>query len=732
MVCPQFPTTYTDALKAFSRLAEAGRFDDFLSNCLRLAESFGDDVAVQLDIGALLSGYGFLADAHACYERAQAIAPADLRATINLANLARDTGEHAEARRLYIDLLLQLPDHPVIRRNALTSQEYDPGASDAERLAHARAWGAWAIARTGGWRSRPAPVPLGDRPLRVGYVSADLCQHTVGLFVKDVLKAHDPTRIAVYAYSAGAVKDWVSDALHEACHFRDVAALDDAALSGLIRADRIDVLVDLSGHTAGSRLTVFALRPAPLMVSWLGYFASTGLPTMDAVLLDEWHAPSGTDAQFVEPVLRLPSGRLCYQPVPWAPALVAAPAFERNGHITFASFNNTAKINAAVCDVWARVLVALPDSRLVLKWRTFNDAAFRQRLIDAFAQRGIDAERVELRGPSFHADLLEEYGDVDIALDPFPFTGGLTSCEALWMGVPVVTWPQGRVVSRQTHAFLNQIGLPELSAGSADEYVRVAVDLARDRERLAHLRATLRERMRASPLMDVAGFTHRLEDTLIDLYRRIEAEERQKVMNTKTILHVGPGHRNNGAKLPPVFQGGAWQEIRIDIDPANEPDIVGSMLDMAAVGAESVDAIYSAHNIEHVYAHEVPTVLKEFLRVLKPGGFLVVTCPDLQTVCQWVADDKLGDAAYTSQAGPITPQDILYGHGAALAAGHHYMAHKSGFTLKTLTQALHSAGFAASAGKRRLRGFDLWVVASKGAIEEGALRELAGKVLPIG
>ena len=716
-------------LKEVAALGASGRFAEMRS--LRDDVIRGtNDIALLLDVGALLSGYGFLTDARACHEKAHALAPADLRATVNLANLARDAGEHGEAHRLYTDLLRQLPDHPVIRRNALTSLEYDPEVPDVEQLAQAQAWGAWAIARTGGTRPRPAMQPLMDRPLRIGYVSADFCQHTVGLFVKDVLKAHDPARVQVFAYSAGTVKDWVTDEIRAACTFRDVTALDDAVLAAQIRTDGIDVLVDLSGHTAGSRLTAFAHRPAPVLVSWLGYFATTGLATMDAVLLDEWHAPPGTEAQFVEPILRLPSGRFCYQPVPWSPAEVSAPAFERNGFITFGCFNNTAKFNAGVFDAWSRVLQAIPDARLILKWRTFNDEVFRQQVTDAFAARGIAADRIELRGPSFHADLLKEYAAIDIALDPFPFTGGLTSCEALWMGVPVVTCPQSRVVSRQTHAFLHQIGLPELSAKDADDYVRIAVELANDRVRLAQLRSTLRDRMRASPLMDVTGFTRQLEDTLIDLYRRIEAEERHKAMNAKTILHVGPGHRNNGAKLPVAFQGSEWKEIRLDIDPANEPDIVGSMLDMAAVQDASVDAIYSAHNIEHVYAHEVPQVLKEFLRVLKPDGFLVVTCPDLQTVCQLVAEDKLGDAAYTSQAGPITPLDILYGHGAALAAGHLYMAHKCGFTLKTLTQALHTAGFATSAGRRRLRGLDLWVVASKGPMEEAALRELAGKVLP--
>lgn len=710
-------------------LGASGRFAEMLALGDELVRNTSD-VALLLDVGALLSSYGFLTDARACYERAQAIAPTDLRAQVNLANLARDAGEHAEAHRLYTDLLRQLPDHPVIRRNALTSLEYDPEVPDAERRVQAQAWGAWAIARAGGVRPRPAMQPLIDRPLRISYVSADLCQHTVGLFVKDVLKAHDPTRVQVFAYSAGTVKDWVTDEIRAACTLRDVSALDDAALAAQIRADGIDVLVDLSGHTAGSRLTAFAHRPATVMVSWLGYFATTGLPYLDAVLLDDWHAPLGTEAQFAEPIIRLPSGRFCYQPVPWAPTEVAAPAFERNGFITFGCFNNTAKFNAGVFDAWARVLHAVQDARLILKWRTFNDDAFRQQVTDAFVQRGIAAERIELRGPSFHADLLKEYADIDIALDPFPFTGGLTSCEALWMGVPVVTWPQSRVVSRQTHAFLHQIGLPELSASNADDYVRIAVELANDREPLAHLRATLRERMRASPLMDVTGFTRQLEDTLIDLYRRIEAEESHKSMHAKTILHVGPGHRNNGAKLPAAFQGSDWQEIRLDIDPANEPDIIGSMLDMAAVTDVSVDAIYSAHNIEHVYAHEVPLVLKEFLRVLKPDGFLVVTCPDLQSVCQLVAEDKLGDAAYTSQAGPITPLDILYGHGAALAAGHHYMAHKTGFTLKTLTQALQAAGFQTIASKRRARAFDLWALATKGPMSEAALRELAGKVLP--
>lgn len=515
-------TSSVISLDAARRYAEAGRFAEMMAVCQRLIEPDAD-FATCLNAGALLAGYGFLSDARRCYERARSLAPNDLSSMVNLANVAHEVGDHGESRRLYADLLKILPDHPVIRRNALTSLEYDPAVTDLERLAQARAWGKWAIERAGGERPRPPSLALKDRRLRIGYLSADLCQHTVGLFVKDVIAAHGKARVEVFAYSAGSVRDRITNRIRAFCTFRDVAAMDDGSLAEQIRADKIDVLIDLSGHTAGSRLTVFAHRPAPVMVSWLGYFATTGLPYMDAVLLDPWHAPPGIQAQFVESVVLLPLGRFCYQPVNGAPDHAVSPPVKRNGYITFGCFNNTAKLNEAVLDLWSSLLLSLPTSRLVLKWRTFNDEAFRLSMTRAFTDRGVAPERIELRGPNFHTEMLKEYADIDIALDPFPFTGGLTSCESLWMGVPVVTWPQNRVVSRQTSAFLHQIGLPELVAKNATDYVRIALELARDHMRLAELRTTMRDRMFASPLMDVRGFTRQLENVLIDLYQRVKA-----------------------------------------------------------------------------------------------------------------------------------------------------------------------------------------------------------------
>lgn len=520
----------TQLAQAYAQ-AQVADFEGMQSTCGHITEAHPDDALAMLDVGALLLNFGFIQGARHCFERVMQTSPQDPRALLNLANCARDTGDHALAQQLYSHLQKLHPHNAVIRRNVLVSQQYNPAISDEALLAEARAWGEWAIARAGGARPRPTPHPRkvhereAPRPLRVGYVSADLCQHTVGLFVKDVIKSHQRyataqaagTPVDVFAYSSGQVTDWVTHEISAACTLRDVSGLDDLALAHCVKEDQVDVLVDLSGHTAGSRLTAFAHRPAHTQVSWLGYFATTGLSYIDAVLLDRWHAPAGTETQFVEPVTHLERGRLCYQPVPWAPEVAPLPCISK-GFVTFGSFNNTGKLNTKVLDLWSQVLAAVPDSRLVLKWRTLADDALCESIHAGFAARGIAPERIELRSASFHVDALRQYADIDIALDPFPFTGGLTSCEALWMGVPVITWPQARAVSRQTLALLSAIDKAEWVAHEAHQYVAIAQSLASDWAGLAHVRATLRKTMQASTLMDVDGFTRQLERAFYRLH----------------------------------------------------------------------------------------------------------------------------------------------------------------------------------------------------------------------
>jgi protein O-GlcNAc transferase len=518
------PLSADDLIRRARQYAWAGRSARMLAACQTCVDAYGQQAGVLMALGQLFLEFGYLDNGRLCFERLIRRQPAHLGARLSLAGLALQSGDPAGAVKAYLALLSEYPEHPTIRRNALLALQYDPAAAEAWRLQQARDWGAWAMQRVGPPRLRPVRVPLAGRPLRVGYLSADFCQHTVGLFIKPVLEAHDPVAVEVFAYHAGEHEDEVTQAIRAVSVWRAVGGLEDAALAALIRQDAIDVLVDLSGHTRGSRLAVMAYRPAPIQVSWLGYFATTGLPVVDAVLLDEWHAPPGTEAAFVEPIVRLPRGRFCYQPIPDAPEVSPELPSRLTGRVTFASFNNTAKLNAAVIGVWARVLRSVPDARLVLKWRTWVDGPLCRRLQDAFAREGVAPERVELRPASFHQAMLGEYAEVDVALDPFPFTGGLTSCEALWMGVPVVTWPQSSVVSRQTFALLSVLDLSAWAASDADAYVATAVRLAREVAEREQLRATLRARMQASPLMQVPEFTRSLEATLRGLFAELPDE----------------------------------------------------------------------------------------------------------------------------------------------------------------------------------------------------------------
>jgi predicted O-linked N-acetylglucosamine transferase (SPINDLY family) len=300
--------------------------------------------------------------------------------------------------------------------------------------------------------------------------------------------------------------------------WRFIVGVSDEDADAMIRQDEIDILVDLSGHTGGNRLQLFARRPAPVQASWLGYPSTTGLSAIDYLLMDAAAVPEGAEQYCSEAVARLPYGRFCYTPPAYAPEPID-PASREGSPITFGSFNNLAKIGAPVIRLWAEVLKATPGSRLVLKWKALQDPFTRRRIGQAFGSLGISADRLEFRAATPHVQMLAEYGAIDIALDPFPFCGGLTSCEALWMGVPVVTLPGERPVSRQTLGFLNAIGHAELAASSHDDYVRVAAELAADPKRRADLRRSLRQSMAASPLCDPDRFTPALEATFRRMWR---------------------------------------------------------------------------------------------------------------------------------------------------------------------------------------------------------------------
>jgi protein O-GlcNAc transferase len=414
----------------------------------------------------------------------------------------------------------------ALHSNWLQQHAYDPTLSPALILARHRDWdrrhGAGEmhppLAPRDPEAALPAALPTARRRrLRIGYVSADLGRHPVGYFLLPVLQHHDRGGFEIVCYSGRHdIDEWTARLRASSDLWVETRGLDDTALAARIRADAVDILVDLSGHTAGNRLPVFAARPAPLQLSWIGYPGTTGLAAIDHLIADAAQIPIGEERWYVENIERLAPGYVCYAPPEDAPPLAPLPA-QGSGRVTFGSLNNLAKLNPAVLALWARVLEAVPGSRLLLGWPGLADAGIRRRLYALAAAAGIDLARLDLRIGGAHREFLSLYGEIDIALDPFPYSGGLTTIEALWMGVPVITHPGERYAGRHAMSHLGQAGLHDWICADAEAYVARAATAAADLEALAALRASLRARLAASPLLDGAGFTQRLEQ----LYRRL-------------------------------------------------------------------------------------------------------------------------------------------------------------------------------------------------------------------
>jgi protein O-GlcNAc transferase len=476
-----------------------------------------DHAPAHLNRGVTLQELGRSTEAIAALDEALRIKPDFAQAHYYRGRILKGQGRFSEAQAAYQRALAVAPSYGAAYSSYLFCLNYDPRQGDADLAAAHRLWGE----RYG--RNPNAFVTYDnsldpDRPLIVGLVSADFGRHPVGFFLRPLLAAARPDQLRFVCYSGRFLDDDLTTRLKvHASTWRSSLGLSDLDLAAAVRADEVDILIDLSGHTAGNRLGCFALRPAPVQIHWAGYCHS--VPSMDYSFWDPIQVREGDERWFVEPVIRLPELRWCYGPPGYAPDVTEPPAVHRR-YITFGSFNNLAKINAGVIGLWARVLQEVPDSRLLLNWPTLGDAHERERLSSLFTARGIPVERLELRrGAPSHAGVLGEYGDIDIALDPFPFSGCLTTCEALWMGVPVVSLPRTRPVSRQSQAFLTALGGTEWVAQDQDDYVHIATDLASDPARLAELRRDQRARMAASPVCDGPRFARHFEAALRPIWQ---------------------------------------------------------------------------------------------------------------------------------------------------------------------------------------------------------------------
>ncbi len=489
---------------------DRGEVEAALSSLRRALELKSDLSVAHMNFATLLKDMGRLMDAEAAFSQALEANPDDASLYNGLGLVLMLQGRISESsaacgRALEID-----PGYAVAHSNLLLSMNYGTQDTAVVLAAHRKfdtVHGVPASAIASHDNDRDP-----DRKLKIGYVSSDLRRHSVSCFLEPLLAAHDPAYVEVTCYAEVARSDEVTQRLQSLVpHWRSIVGMGDDAVAALIREDGIDIFVDLNGHTAANRLLVFARKPAPIQITWLGYPNTTGLKAMEYRMVDGVTDPQETQAFMSETALRLSGCFLCYGS-PHTDVEVAAPPFVENGYVTFGSFNNLSKVGEDVVAAWARVLDGVPDSRLYLKCAQLSDAALCRQVEERFSGHGIARERLELVGYAVSLeDHLGAYGKMDIALDPFPYNGTTTTCEALWMGVPVVTLKGENHGGRVGASLLNAAELQELVAQDEGCYVALAAALAADTKRLEDLRGDLRERMEASPLTDAATFAAKIE-----------------------------------------------------------------------------------------------------------------------------------------------------------------------------------------------------------------------------
>lgn len=500
-------------------LLDMGRGEEAAQCCLEMLKLYPVNAETISTRGSMLHILSRLEDAAECYRKALQLKPDTALLHDSLASVLCEQGKYVAAIDNYRLALRLDPTNYRLHSNLLLTLQYSPDVGSAEFFAeHIDAAKAYSVNRPE--ESVYGCVRESEKRIRVGYVSSDFRLHSVAFFLEPLLINHDGNSVEIFCYSGVSRPDAMTERFQGwAYHWRNIAGLSDEQVAAMVKADGIDILVDLAGYTSGCRLGLFALKPAPVQVSWLGYPDTTGLHAMDYRITDALADPEGRDAFHVESLIRLPGCFLCYKPVVEAPEVVVLPALN-NGYITFGSFNMLSKVNERVVALWADVLRAVPQSRLLLKSAPLTDNATTERYYDLFESQGIGRERVALIGhTATQVEHLEYYGRVDIALDTFPYNGTTTTCEALWMGVPVITLAGERHSGRVGVSLLNAVGLQEWIAESVEHYVAISAHMAADLSRLASLRAGLRASVAVSSLCDGKAFAVKIEAAYREMWR---------------------------------------------------------------------------------------------------------------------------------------------------------------------------------------------------------------------
>jgi predicted O-linked N-acetylglucosamine transferase (SPINDLY family) len=480
------------------------------------------EAAIELDpsyaephnnLGALRARRDRLTDAEAHYMKAIELDAQYAEPYTNRGNLLKDRGELDAAIACYRRAIEIRPDLSQLHSNLLLTLHYHPGYSPADLLREHRAWAERHVTPLAAVRRPHANDRDPDRVVRVGYVSPDFREHPVARFILPLLREHDRKQVEVFAYSDVTSADPVTGMVRgQVDRWREVATLRDEELADAIRADGIDILVDLAAHTGHNRLLTFARKPAPVQLTYLAYCSTTGVDAIDYRMTDRFLDPPEEPQLYTETSIQLPQCYWCYS----EPPLGRLPADRRAGPPTFGCLNNYAKVTDVTLALWARLLRRVPEAQLLLYART---AAHRERVNRALREAGVDDSRATFVGRQPLALYLETYRDIDVALDPHPYGGGTTTCDALWMGVPVVSLIGRTAVSRAGSTLLSNVGLERLVVLSEEQYVERAAELIRDQGSLAELRRQLRHDLESSPIMDAPQFTRGFEAALRTAWR---------------------------------------------------------------------------------------------------------------------------------------------------------------------------------------------------------------------
>lgn len=488
-----------------------GQLDDAIAAYRRAVQLKPDYAEGHANLGNALHDAGSFDEAVASFRQAIHLRPNYPEGHFGLGIALADIGDLDAAIASYRHAMRIKPDYGDAHLNLLLAMLYRWPTDPPAILSEHRAWSDAHAKPLEKEITAHANDRSPDRPLRIGYVSADFRRHPVGFFIAPLLEHHDRSNFHIACYFNSRNPDELTDRLKRHCDlWRDIADLSDQTVAAQIRADEIDILVDLSAHTRGNRLLVFARKPAPIQITYLAYPATTGLQTIDYRFTDALADPPGTtELLHTEKLLRLPVCNWCFAEPEDAPPVQTR---DPNRPISFGSFNKFTKISPFTLDLWAKILQFVPNSRLILKDRGLSNPSHQQRIHQSFASRGVSPDRLGIRDhqPDFRAHL-DTYNELDIALDTYPYHGTTTTCQALWMSIPVVTLAGSDHMSRVGVSLLTNIGLPDLIANSPAEYIRVAVDLANDLPRLSGLRQRIRRQMRNSPLMNAARFAADVE-----------------------------------------------------------------------------------------------------------------------------------------------------------------------------------------------------------------------------